>query len=203
MHKPLFGAALLLAATLNASAAVVTGVTATTRLPPFFGDISHIVDGSGLSSYDTSASHATGDAQSAWAGGAYMDSIVFDLHGTYKLTGMAVWNFNQSNGFGVKDVTVLGSLDGIKFSPIPGAPKAFSQGANYAPELAELFSFNTLAAYVRFDTLTTFQNAAGLSEVMFTASNVPEPATYALFACGLFAVGLAQQRRSAANNRNS
>jgi PEP-CTERM motif len=32
---------------------------------------------------------------------------------------------------------------------------------------------------------------------------VPEPATYALFACGLFAVGLARCRRSSANNHHS
>jgi PEP-CTERM motif len=51
--------------------------------------------------------------------------------------------------------------------------------------LAQLFSFSTTAAYVQFDSLSTFRNAAGLSEVMFTVVSVPEPISLMLFGIGL------------------
>jgi hypothetical protein len=192
MHKSLLCTTLLLAAAFEVKAVVVTGVTVSGG-NTFFGNLNNIVDGSGLSSYSTGATHAAGTAQNAWASATILNQIVFDLHGAYNLTGMAVWNFNEFNGFGVNTLNVLASLDGINYNPIPGAPMQFAQGANSAPEQAQLFSFSATAAYVRFDTLTTFQNAAGLSEVMFTASSVPEPASLAMFGIGV--AGLAGWRR--------
>jgi hypothetical protein len=191
MTKTLFCTTLLLTACLNASAVVLTGVTVSGG-NTFFGNVNHIVDGSGLSSYTTSAIHAAGNAQNAWASPTILNQLDFDLHGSFNVTGMAVWNFNEFNGFGIKNLNVSGSLDGINYSLITGAPTQFAQGANNVPELAQLFSFSTTAAYVRFDSLSTFQNAAGLSEVMFTVVSVPEPISLTLFGIGL--AGLAAWR---------
>jgi hypothetical protein len=65
-------------------------------------------------------------------------SITFNLGGLFALDGLAVWNFNGFNQGGVKDVIVLGSTDGINFTPIDGAPTQFAIGANSAPELAHI-----------------------------------------------------------------
>ena len=123
-------------------------------------------------------------------------SITFDLRGLYALDGMAVWNFNGFNQVGVKDVIVLGSADGINFTPIDGAPTQFAIGANSASEVAELFSFSRTASFVRFDVLSTYGNFDfALSEVMFTGSAVvPEPSGVASAVSGTVML-LARARR--------
>ena len=93
MNKNLLRTALLLAAAFDVKAVVVTGVTVSGG-NTFFGNLNNIVDGSGLSSYSTSAIHAAGNTQNAWASPVILNQIVFDLHGTYNLTGMVLlWNF--------------------------------------------------------------------------------------------------------------
>src|SRR4030095_10605317 len=157
MHVP---ARILLVAVLGGllsatglHAAPITGVIASTPVPPGgASDISHIVDGSGLFDpgtglpiYTTAALHGRAGADSTFVSGGAVPVtsgvITFELGGLYALDGMAVWNFNGFNLVGVKDVTVLGSTDGINFTPIAGAPTQFAIGANSAAEAAELFSF--------------------------------------------------------------
>jgi len=189
-------------------AAPIMGVVASTDVPPGgASDISHIVDGSGLFDpatglpvYVTGALHGRAGADSTFVSGGAVPvtsgTITFDLRGSYALDGMAVWNFNGFNQVGVKDVTVLGSTDGIDFTPIAGAPTRFAIGANGAAEAAELFSFSRTASFVRFDVLSTYGiSDFGLSEVMFTGSPVvPEPSGFALAASGMV-VMLARVRR--------
>jgi hypothetical protein len=184
------------------------GVVATTPVPPGgASDISHIVDGSGLFDpgtglpiYTTAAMHGRAGADSTFVSGGAVPvtsgSITFDLGGLYALDGMAIWNFNGFNLVGVKDVIVLGSTDGINFTPIDGAPIQFAIGANSAPEAAELFSFSRTASFVRFDVLSAYGNFDfGLSEVMFTGTPVvPEPSGVALAVSGMVML-LAQVRR--------
>jgi hypothetical protein len=43
--------------------------------------------------------------------------ITFNLGELFALDGLAVWNFNGFNQVGVQDVIVLGSTDGINFTP--------------------------------------------------------------------------------------
>ena len=175
-------------------AAPIVGVIATTDVPPGgASDISHIVDGSGLFDpatglpiYTTGATHGRAAADSTFVSGGAVPvtsgSITFNLGGLFALDGLAVWNFNGFNQDGVKDVIVLGSTDGINFTPIDGAPAQFAIGANAAPELAQLFSFSNTASFVRFEVLSTYGTFDfGLSEVMFTGSPVvPEPSSVAL-----------------------
>jgi len=180
-----------LVAASSLSANVLTGVTATTDMGAASGTvISQIVDGSGLSSYDPSATHDNGSPSNAWVGDLSTGMITFDLGGSFELDGMAVWNFNALSAFGVQDVTVSSSLDGISFTPISGAPSTFSIGSNLSSESAETFQFSATAAFVRFDIASNYGGAnTALSEVMFTGapSAVPEPQTYALFLTGLAA----------------
>jgi hypothetical protein len=123
---------------------------------------------------------------------------MFDLRGLYALDGMAVWNFNGFNLDGVKDLVVLGSTDGINFTPIVGAPTQFAIGANGAAEAAELFSFSRTASFVRLDVLSNYGSFDfGLSEVMFTGSAVvPEPSEFALDAGGLVTLLTCVRRRA-------
>ena len=187
----------LLSAT-EVRAAPILGVTASTSVPAGGGsDISHIVDGSGLFDgnsglpiFTTGALHGRAAADSTFVSGGAVPvttgSIVFDLGGLYALDGMAVWNFNGGdNTVGVKDVIVLGSTNGVDFTPIGGAPNLFAIGAVAAPESAELFTFSSSASFVRFDIGSSYGNSDfGLSEVMFTGTLVPEPSSLALLASG-------------------
>jgi hypothetical protein len=190
-------------------AAPIVGVTASTSVPAGGGsDISHIVDGSGLFDgnsglpiFTTGALHGRAAADSTFVSGGAVPvtagSIVFYLGGSYALDGMAIWNFNGGdNTVGVKDLIVLGSTDGVNFTPIGGAPDLFAIGAVAAPESAELFSFSSPASFVRFDISSSYGNSDfGLSEVMFTGALVPEPSTLALLATGIAILLLVRRHR--------
>ena len=141
----------LLNAAASIQAAPITAVTAGTNMGNAGGtNISQIVDGSGLSAYLTSATHATGQTTNDWIGKGITGTITFDLGGLYTLDGMAVWNFNAGNTLGVNALTVTASTDGVAFSSIAGAPLSFLIGANHAPELAQFFAFSTTASFIRF-----------------------------------------------------
>jgi len=197
-------------------AAPIVGVIASTSVPAGGGsDISHIVDGSGLFDgssglpiYTIGALHGVAFADSTFVSGGAVSvtkgSITFDLGGLYALDGMAVWNFNgfNSSTVGVKDLSILNSIDGVNFTPMGGAPNHFRIGTVGGPERAELFSFASTASFVRFDVSSTYGNSDfGLSEVMFTgtppASAVPAPSSIVLFACGLAMLLLVRRHRSA------
>lgn len=190
---------LLAIAALQANAAPITGTTVSTTFasPGDLGSvIQNVVDGSGLSSYTTGATHAAGAPTNSWAvsDGAVTGTITFDLGGVFALDGMAVWNFNAFSVFGINGLTIDGSLDGILYAPISGAPTNFAIGASLAAELAELFSFTTTTQFVRFNVASSHGGPGiGLSEVMFTGTAVPEPGTLAILGLGL--AGLAASRR--------
>jgi hypothetical protein len=166
----------------------------------FGSNISQIVDGSGLSAYNTSATHAAGIPTNAWTGTVATGTVTFTLGSLYSLDGMAVWNFNANNTAGVQAVTVSGSTDGVNFSVISGAPTSFAIGANFASESAQTFSFSTTASFIRFNIASNhgFTGPTGLSEVMFTtATAAPEPTTCTLLGAGLTALAYLRRRRAA------
>lgn len=126
-------------------------------------------------------------ADDAWGSGKW---VAFDLGATYTLTGMHVWNYNNTfidSSRGAKDVLVqyqVGAdwLDAENF--------VFARGASsYSGYTGEDYTFtNSITAQnVRF-WITSNQggtganNYASIAEVRFTA--VPEPMTISLLAFG-------------------
>ena len=171
-------ALLALALATPAPAGYITGVSATTNMGNLTGfDIAHIVDGSGLSSLSLTATHATVTALNSWdsAVGTLTGQVTFDLHGTFTLVGMSVWNFNANNTVGVQGVGVSTSTDGVTFTPLAGGPTTFAQGASVASEPPQQFAFGAVVAdFVRFDILSNYGIInTGLSEVGFDGTLVP------------------------------
>lgn len=193
----------------TAQAGYITGVTATTDITATGGtyNISHITDGSGLSTPGSfTATHGFPFVSTGWIGdsGSASGTITFDLHGSYTLTEMAVWNlFYYSGTPGVKDVSISTSTDGISYSPLSGGPTQFayvSFATGSAGESAQYFTFGPVtASFVKFNIYNSWGSSTGLNEVAFgdtpAAAAVPEPASLALLAIG--AAGFAARRRAA------
>jgi len=180
----------------------ITGVTATANVGTASGALVQIVNGAGLTALSLSASHANGSTNNLWGGAGTSSTITFNLHDSYVLTDLAVWNFNGSNTAGVRDVQISTSTDGSNFAALVGGPTQFAIGNNNAAELAQLFSFGPVtASFVRFNISSNygFSGVTGLSEVGFggtlASSAVPEPTTLALF--GIGTAGFAARRRRA------
>jgi hypothetical protein len=195
---------LALALATHARAAFITGVTASTNMGTIGGsDIAHIVDGSGLSSQSLTATHAAGTPGNVWesAIGTTTGQVNFDLHGSYSLVGMSVWNFNGNSFHGVQGVSVSTSTNGVTFTPLAGGPTTFLQGANFASETPQQFTFSVTAAFVRFTIASNYgsTNLTSLSEVAFdgtpATSAVPAPPTLLLGLVGAGVTGVARLRR--------
>ena len=131
--------ATLATAAISAHAGPISGVIVSTSFPLSETNslIGNITDGSGLSSYTTSATHATSTANNAFLQfGPSIGTITFDLGAVTGINGMAVWNFNADARAGIQALTIDQSLNGTSFTPIAGAPTSFVEGNNSAAELA-------------------------------------------------------------------
>jgi hypothetical protein len=205
---------LSLAAAESAQAAAYTyipGVTATTDMGNHAGgyDISHIIDGSGLSTPGSfTATHGFPFVSTSWVSSDNTTSgtITFDLHGSYSLGEMAVWNFDYYAGSpGVKDLQVSTSTNGTSFSALVGGPTQFAFAPlNFNGEAAQIFTFAPVtASYVRFNITSTWGDSrVSLNEVGFGSTTavaaVPEPEEWALMLAGLPLVGWKLRNRKAA-----
>lgn len=127
--------------------------------------------------------------------------MLFNLGGSYAVSGMAVWNLNNLlNNYGVQALTIQGSTDGVIFSAIAGTPTSFSMGLT-SSEAAQIFAFSTTVSYIQFNITSNYGGIdTGLSEVMFTTgtatAGTPEPATGVLFGVGLAALKYLRHWRS-------
>ena len=196
---------LALVLTTPARAGYITGVTASTNMGTIGGsNIAHIVDGSGLSSQSLTATHDTGNTfDNAWASasGTVTGQVNFDLHGSYSLVGMSVWNFNANNMAGVQGVSVSTSTDGMTFTSLAGGPTMFAEGPLSSTENAQQFTFLVTAAFVRFNITSNygFSTNTALSEVAFdgtaVTTGVPAPPTLLLGLVGAGVTGVARLRR--------
>ena len=105
-----------------------------------------------------------------------VSTIDFNLHGSYALTTLAIWNLNTYfPNYGIKDLKISSSTKDISYFALAGAPTTFAMGANSLSELAEIFSLGvaTTASFVRFNDTTNYGGAvAAMSEVMFDTSPV-------------------------------
>ena len=189
--------AIFLAMLSVVQAGPISGVTVTTNMGNGAGsNISNISDGSGLISYDPSSLHDVGNPTNSWAGNLATGTVTFDLHGTYLLSGLAVWNLNAFSAAGVRGVHVMQSVDGTTYVPIPGSPGTFAKGSEFAWESAEVFNFVALASYVRLDIVSNYGHSlTGLSEVMFLGSDIPEPATIVFVGAGVVCLALLRRRQ--------
>ncbi len=187
----------------SAQATIISGVEATSSSGNHQAgtEVKNIVNGSGLSSYSLDATHAVPSLSpgNAWTSETIESVLTFDLKGTYTLTGMSVWNFNNTNSIGINEVSISTSLDGTTFNVLGGAPTNFEKGALNAIENAQQFSWNAIdASYVKFEIASNHghEGAVGLSEVVFDSVNpVPEPATMLLFGIGLLGLAGVNRRK--------
>jgi hypothetical protein len=168
----------------------IEGVVATTNAISDAGaGLERTVDGSGLNELDQ---HSTESAD-MWLGtpsGA--DPVVLDyaFDRVYKLHEMLVWNYNvvfeQVLGFGLKDITVEYSADGVEWVTLGEVELAQATAAeDYTANTAVAFG-GVAAQYVRL-TINSAYGAVGqygLSEVRFlqipTFARTPEPAAGAV-----------------------
>jgi len=207
--KSLGLAALAGASVLAAPAAAATvtpvGVTATNTFP-FWGiyNAENLIDGSGLS----------GGLHDADFGAMWMTdlgvadaTLTFDLGQTYRLSGADIWNYN----FGVEEFastldraakafTLAISTDGVTYTQVLSGELSRGTGEALA---AETFGFTGKARYVQIGLSGNHQKypetygyaPVGLSEVRFSGSAVPEPATWAMMIAGFGLAGTALRAR--------
>ncbi|MFT4663045.1 MAG: hypothetical protein ACI9AT_002131 [Ulvibacter sp.] len=150
---------------------IINPVSASATAADFGTSAMDIINGEGLTSFpSTSASHATSSVGNSLQYFNGVNVIDFDLGGTFDIEGFAYWNGTSDvTSYGVKDVNITSSLDGVNFTSIPGAPTEFAE-STLPPNLAEMYSFDALSAtYIRFEALTNHGNflLTILSEVAF------------------------------------
>jgi len=129
-------------------------------------------DGSGL---DADSLHSD-DENDMWLSGADDSSpwIQYDFDRMYDLHEMWVWNFNQSLesvvGFGLKEVTIEYSVDGIDWSAVgSGTELPDAGGVNGAAHDIAIDMGGAVARHVRISARSNWGgwNRYGLSEVRF------------------------------------
>ena len=145
--------------------------------------------------------------------------VLFDLGGRYDLHSMKIWNYNEVGGNppflnrGVQDMEVFISTDGVAYTSLGTFKLSQATGVENV-DFSDVISLGGLGAwdvrYVRFDILSNYNGLTypttavspdnafvGLSEVQFSGTPAPEPATCVLVALGLAALGCRVRRRRA------
>lgn len=200
----LFSAVAAMSAT-NASATLITGVTATTNMGSDFGtDIANAVNGVGLSAISLNATHDEVTPANSWVSQQVTTGqVTFNLNGSYTLAGFSFWNQNAggpdiSGATGLRDVQVSTSINGSTFSN--WFNHSFTKVETGDMSLVEMVSGTAVNAnYVRFNILSNWGdvNQSAFAEVQFDSGTapIPEPETYAMMLAGLGVLGLVARRR--------
>ena len=168
--------ALLLSATFTQAQDIINPISATALLVDF-GEPIDTVNGEGLSEFpSTTASHASSVTENSlmWFNGSNV--IDFDLGGNFTVEGLAYWNgTSDTSDYGVRDIIISSSIDGVNFTPITGAPTEFAE-ATLPPNLAETFAFDAVnTAHIRIEALNNHGNflLTIFSEIAFIGTAEP------------------------------
>ena len=196
----------------QAGAAVITGVTATSNseYPGINRLAAYTVDGSGMTGGQAS-NDPFGTMWLSDVGTSIPNPIItFNLGGLYNLTGLQVWNYNESGGTarGLSTVTVQEAGTDALFATIGNLTLSQASGLN--SYTGQSLALSGTAQYIRFINLTSFaypgeggisghaDGVLGLSEIQFNGnafSAVPEPASMALLVVGAAGVIFARRRQ--------
>ena len=169
--------ALLLSATFIQAQDIINPVGVTMSLPNTLNTPPiNIVNGEGLSEFPSiTATHENNSQTNALLYINGSNTIDFDLGGNFDIEGFAIWNAigPGSNNFGVKDVIISASQDGVNFTLIPGSPIELAESMS-APALPETFSFDAVnATHIRIVALNNHGEPSftGISEVAFIGTS--------------------------------
>lgn len=180
----------------TALAAPISGVTVSSTIGSCCNAfLENIVNGSGLSSYNPSATHSAGDN---WIGTSKTGTIDFNLNGAYLLEGVAVFN----TAFGVSQYELALSTDGFVFTSIAGFPVTLANPPSGSITTSEVQLFSpTPATHVRMTLLNGYSssNNTGLKEVIFLGTPIPEPHCLALASLAALTLSGTQRRMRTAN----
>jgi len=114
--------------------------------------------------------------------------LMYEFDKTQKLDHLLIWNSNHSSepviGWGIKDVNIEVSLDGVDWTPMPDVGE-LTRGPGHEPSEAQVIDMGLVQArYVRLDILSNWGGVIqqyGVGEVQFYAIPVqarsPEPAS--------------------------
>jgi hypothetical protein len=191
------------------SAALVTGVTATTNMGTGFGtSLANTVNGVGLTGDVPSLTspHDSTLPANSWvsAPAILTGNVDFTFPSAQPIGGFSFWNQNAGGpgtlgSTGIQGVNISYSLDGTTFLPLPGAPTTFAKVTGVGPAAPQTFTFApVIASRVRFGITSNYGDRdnggqTGFAEAQFNTTPVPEPATVGF---GLALVGaIASSRR--------
>jgi len=155
-------------------------------------DPNFTIDGSGLSIDPSNGvethSNAVEDAMWMSASGDPSPWLMYEFDSAYKLDTLLIWNSNHSSepviGWGIKDVDIQVSTDGVNWTSIPDVgPIARVPG--FVPSEAQAVDFGlVMARYVKLNILSNWGGLLpqyGVAEVQFyalpTQAREPMPAS--------------------------
>ena len=212
-----------LALTTSTQAATITGVTiedvssqldGTSGQPQFNRVAENTINGSGFEPNGAGThSNANGNDNDMWlTTGTFTTPndplpahITYDLEGNYDLSSFTVWNYNENSatGRGANGVTVsVASSVGGSFTALAGITTFVEAPGDATTAFGETFDLTALAAadnvrLLRIDIATNHggdNSFAGLSEIRFDGTVVPEPTTTALLGLGGLALILRRRK---------
>ncbi len=213
--KSILGSALVLALLATQSQADIIAPLLPVSASSEFADADNIANGSGLSGVGPVEDQLhNNDENSMWqtaVADSVGETIDFDLGGIYNLSNALIWQYNGPNGFGLAEPDreimefelavspdLSDSFTSIGTFNLAASQDQLAAGFN---EPAQVFALSGATA-VREVRLTinsvhggVSDGAAGLSEVRFEGTLVPEPTTIVLGAASALALLGIRRRR--------